>query len=535
MTDYVPVSLFDVLSLFDESVMVRSNPKLLGNLKTTLRKYILPNYGFTPEFLKKREGFVSALKDTKFRDLTDAESFLIQASSNAGVGEGTLANYKSALKRFLDWAREEDWYHDAVGTYDGKLTPRMWAGYNLGRERKGKRRQFSANPYGLRDEEFSDTLKNQLEQLHRFLTAPEIPKRKDRPLREVTFQTYRNSIRYFFGWMHRFQDVPLDELKLDMMADRDWLDEFIAWGINDRKNGYGWATLVGAAALNVAKWKHYKHSKLAKYRDIQEIEDIRALLLEIAHKREREPRRTTSKEMLEEKLVTFEQCTDVVKYLRKCCAPQRTAFRKGQGKNYAGRKRSDEAIMLSWLRYLVVAILTYCPIRQRELRDLELGKTLFREEDGYVLRLRPEDHKTGSKTGKDREFALPAHLTADLDEWLNVWRPKISTEHQRVFIHVSSKSGQKLGQPYDGVKLSEIVTHTMYTATGVLYGDPKRTSPHDFRRIAITWQRKYGNRNQDEALAEMMGHSVKEADRTYSQLTSRERTEKAKNWWKTQP
>jgi integrase len=335
--------------------------------------------------------------------------------------------------------------------------------------------------------------------------------------------------------MHRFQDVPLEELKLEMMADREWLDEFIAWGINDRKNGYGWATLIGAAALNVAKWKHYKHSKLAKYRDIQEIEDIRALLLEIAHKREREPRRTTSKEMLEEKLVTFEQCTDVVKYLRKCCAPQRTAFRKGQGKNHAGRKRSDEAIMLSWLRYLVVAILTYCPIRQRELRDLELGKTLFREEDGYVVRLRPEDHKTGSKTGKDREFALPAHLTADLDEWLNVWRPKISTGHQRVFIHVSSKSGQKLGQPYDGVKLSEIVTHTMYTATGVLYGDPKRTSPHDFRRIAITWQRKYGNRNQDEALAEMMGHSVKEADRTYSQLTSRERTEKAKNWWKTQP
>jgi hypothetical protein len=35
------------------------------------------------------------------------------------------------------------------------------------------------------------------------------------------------------------------------------------------------------------------------------------------------------------------------------------------------------------------------------------GITLFREEDGYVVRLRPDDHKTGSKTGKDREFALP--------------------------------------------------------------------------------------------------------------------------------
>ncbi|MBE9111603.1 tyrosine-type recombinase/integrase [Nodosilinea sp. LEGE 07298] len=532
MTYYVPTSLFDVLDLFAGSALVGLNPKLLSNLKTTLRKYVLPSHGFLVESLKKEIGFTLALKDVKIRDFQNAESRLLQSAIAAGVSGGTLANYKSALNRFLNWSRDQAWYHDAVGTYDGKLTPRMFVGYDLARERKGKRRQYSANPYGLRDEEFPPALENQLEKLHRFLTAPEIPKRKDRPLREATFQTYKNSIRYFFGWMHRFQDVPLEELRLEMMADRDYLDEFIAWGINDRGNGYGWATLIGAAALNITKWQHYKCSKLSKYRDIQEIEDIRALMLEIAHKREREPRRTTSKEMLDEKLVTFEQCVEVANYLRKCCAPQRTAFRRGQEKHHAGRKRSDVAVMLSWQRYLLVAILTYCPVRQRELRELELGTTLFREEEGYVVRLRPEDHKTGSKTGKDREFALPANLITDLDEWLNVWRPKIPTEHQRVFIHISRRTPHKVGQPYDGVKLSEIVTRAMYNTTGILYGEPKRTSPHDFRRIAITWQRKYGSRDQDEALAEMMGHSVREADRTYSQLTSRERTEKAKNWWK---
>lgn len=532
MTYYVPIYLFDVLDLFSGSALVESNPKLLGNLKTTFRKYVLPSHGFPAESLKQEEGFTSVLKDVKIRDFQNAESHLLQSAIAAGVSEGTLANYKSALNRFLNWARDQAWYHDAVGTYDGKLTPRMWVGYNLGRERKGKRRQYSANPYGLKDEEFPSALVNQLEKLHRFLTAPEIPKRKDRPLREATFQTYKNSIRYFFGWMHRFQDVPLEELRLEMMADRDWLDEFIAWGINDRKNGYGWATLIGAAALNIAKWQHYKRSQLSKYRDIQEIENIRALMLEIAHKREREPRRTISKEMLEEKLVTFEQCVEVANYLRKCCAPQRTAFRKGQEKHHAGRKRSDMAIMLSWQRYLLVALLTYCPVRQRELRELELGKTLFREEGGYVVRLRPEDHKTGSKTGKDREFALPNNLTADLDEWLNIWRPKVSTQHQVVFVRLSPQCPDRFGEPYDRTKLGEVVTRAMYNATGILYGDPKRTSPHDFRRIAITWQRKYGSRDQDEALAEMMGHSVREADRTYSQLTSRERTEKAKNWWK---
>ncbi|MBW4474465.1 MAG: site-specific integrase [Stenomitos rutilans HA7619-LM2] len=188
--------------------------------------------------------------------------------------------------------------------------------------------------------------------------------------------------------------------------------------------------------------------------------------------------------------------------------------------------------MQNWQRYLLIAILTYCPVRQRELRELELGRTLFREIDGYVIKLKPEDHKTGSKTGREREFRLPPILTDDLDEWLNTWRPKVQTNHKRVFLRLNLRRMENFGEPYEGSKLGEIIVRTMYTATGHLFGEPKRTSPHDFRRIAITWQRKYGSRDQDEALAEMMGHSVREADRTYSQLTSREKTDKAVKWWK---
>jgi integrase len=73
----------------------------------------------------------------------------------------------------------------------------------------------------------------------------------------------------------------------------------------------------------------------------------------------------------------------------------------------------------------------------------------------------------------------------------------------------------------------------MYRATGILFDDPKKTAPHDFRRIAITWQRKYGDRDQDQALAELMGHSVEEANRTYNQMSGRDRTAKAQEWWKT--
>lgn len=532
MAYFVPLTVNDMLTLFEHSSLVRANPKLLSNLKTVLRKYLLPAYGFRQSSLKQPETFTHALQQLKVRDFKTPEALLITTAQNANVSAGTLANYKSALNRFLNWAREQPWYHDAFGTYDGKLTPRMRQGHNLIRNRRGKRRQYSANPYGLKAEEFTPELTRQINAFHRFLTAPEVPKRKDPPLRETTYQTYWRAICHFFGWMHRTEGIPLADLRLEMMAERDWLDEFIAWGINERGNCYGWAQIPGAAALNIAKWQHYRRSKQAMYRDIEEIETIRELMLDLAHKRNKEPRRTASKGRLAEKLVTFEQCEEVVQYLRKCCAPRRTRLSRTSGnRNVAGHQRSDLAIMQSWQRYLLVALLTYCPVRQRELRELEVDRTLFREAHGYVVRLKPDDHKTGSKTGKDREFALPAKLTADLDEWLNVWRPKVPTDHRHVFIHLAPQRPERVGHPYEGTKLSGIVSQTMYSATGALYGDPKRTSAHDFRRIAITWQRKYGNREQDAALAEMMGHSVREADRTYSQLSSLERTEKAQNWW----
>ncbi|MBD2036594.1 hypothetical protein H6F76_16400 [Leptolyngbya sp. FACHB-321] len=106
--------------------------------------------------------------------------------------------------------------------------------------------------------------------------------------------------------------------------------------------------------------------------------------------------------------------------------------------------------------------------------------------------------------------------------------------HKRVFLRLNLRTIENFGEPYEGSRLGDVVVRTMYTATGHLFGEPKRTSPHDFRRIAITWQLKYGNREQDEALAEMIGHSVRESDRTYSQLTSREKTDKAVNWLETQ-
>ncbi|MCY7337802.1 MAG: hypothetical protein LH613_16580 [Chamaesiphon sp.] len=107
----------------------------------------------------------------------------------------------------------------------------------------------------------------------------------------------------------------------------------------------------------------------------------------------------------------------MVKNLKSYCTDRRA---------YDRSKRTESAVMACWQRYLIIAILTYCPIRQSEIRHLQFNVNLFREADGYWVRWSPEEHKTGSRTGKSRDFPLllPEEITADLDIWIQQLQPR---------------------------------------------------------------------------------------------------------------
>ncbi|MBE9113246.1 site-specific integrase [Nodosilinea sp. LEGE 07298] len=522
MSVALPHYVVDAYVPFKASEGVILNPKSLGNLKTALRLYVLPSYGFEADRLQTDRDLEVALGQVTLKAFLDAPDRL-RSSEAAQRSVGTMANYRSAINRFLGWMQQQSWFRESVGRFEEMLSPpTKVAGLNLRAARRGTGKDHGKKRLSLAKTELTETLQLELADLFYFLTAPEVAKRQDEPIREVTFNNYEVMIRGFLGWLYRVVNVSRQELSLALIADREWLDEYMAWGISDRDNSYGWALNVAAASLNVAKWLYHQQSVSPKYRDIQEVELIRAKMAALQSKREKEPRRRVSKEKMVEKFVPFDQVEGVVRYLRLCCA---TTTAKG----YA---RKDLTVMHCWQIYLIIAILAYCPVRQREVRELELGRTLLREKGGYVVLLEPEDHKTGSFTGKGREFCLPDLLTQDLDEWLNVWRPKLKPTHDRVLMKLRDASSGSFKQPYDDAQLSGMVARAMYRATGILFDDPKKTTPHDFRRIAITWQRKYGDRDQDQALAELMGHSVEEVNRTYNQMSGRDRTAKAQEWWK---
>ncbi|MBD2054552.1 site-specific integrase [Oculatella sp. FACHB-28] len=571
----VPQSLFDAFVIFTQQEGNRNNCSLINNLRSGLRRHVLPDYGFTTTKLKKLDVVLIEVPIEQFRNVEESFEKSVKLSIDAGVlSLETVRGYRSAILRFLNWLREQGWYPKSPSKASkdpGKYAPPLGNGPNkklfqyLGSSRQGKRCRSELH-YSLKESELTPRLIRQLEVvpggtvageptltkrdfskalvqqfkgfpanslpqygLHYFLTAKEVPKRKDDPMREVTYQSRRTSILAFLGWLKNFRGWESKNLSLELMTDRELLEEFIAWGINKQDNTYAWAGSFAAAGLNVAKWLHHKYSRASFYKDVEAVVALRDYGRELDKKRRSQG--TNVQEEKIEKFLTFEECEQVESYLKACCAPMREYFRK-DGTRRCTSRRPERGVISSWQHYLIISLLIYCPVRQRELRELEVGVTIFREPERYWVRVGPDGHKVGSKTGRGREYPIPSHLTAYLDEWLTVWRPKFKADHEFVFMMVGSKRyPEACSKPFNAGALYKYVTSHMYKVTSFLFDEPKRTNPHFFRNIAITHQRKNGDPQQQEALAELMGHSVDEANRTYSLMTSREKTSKAQSWW----
>lgn len=81
-------------------------------------------------------------------------------------------------------------------------------------------------------------------------------------------------------------------------------------------------------------------------------------------------------------------------------------------------------------------------IRQRTIRELEVGKTLFNDEQGrWVVRHGPSHYKTGKSCGERPPMVLAPHIYPELQAFLDEWRAELHPQHDFVF---SKANGQPL-------------------------------------------------------------------------------------------
>jgi integrase len=117
---------------------------------------------------------------------------------------------------------------------------------------------------------------------------------------------------------------------------------------------------------------------------------------------------------------------------------------------------------------LMIALLSLCPIRLRNLAELRVGRQLRRINETWWIILEPAE----TKTGRPDERPVPEILTSHIDRWLKHWRTQFP-QHDDAFW--ASTKGGPLAYTYVG----HIITETTLRELGVA------VNPHLFRDCAV--------------------------------------------------
>lgn len=241
-------TVLDVYQQFSETEACQANPRLVNNLRTTLRLYVLPYYN---EFVDKElrtnlEGCLAQIPLTQL--LSDATQFLemlemgLVPNSERRISKGTITNYRSTLLRFFNWMYTQGW----EGPIASSTIPEQTPSYSNQTSTKSKPKRVQRSPrnprnppYALKEKELTENLKEQLEQLQEFWTNPEALNYENKTLSPTTFIAYKHSILCILGWCKNIQEVDLNSLKLLQVSDLEQLKAFVDWGIHQRGNGIG--------------------------------------------------------------------------------------------------------------------------------------------------------------------------------------------------------------------------------------------------------------------------------------------------------
>ncbi|GAX85549.1 hypothetical protein CEUSTIGMA_g12964.t1 [Chlamydomonas eustigma] len=370
-------------------------------------------------------------------------------------------------------------------------------------------------PYAMKPEEMSPHLTNQLEAFRNFCVTRFFGQQQD-PITHVTARTYEVHLRRMLGWLHYTKRVPLEEVCLERIfptKERNGVAltfDYLQWLTVERSLGIRTQQLALHAILQGAKFLFHEHSKVRvfqgdmAYSDLDVVQELRAMLKNMKQAVKVAPPATDSAL----KWLDWPDFLKVVECLRLECAN----FRIGEVS-----PESNKRLAISLQKYLIFAILSCIPDRQRTIRELRLGTTLVKDEVGrWVIRHGPRDYKTGKAYGERPPLVISTSIYPELEAWISTYRAYLDPKHDYLF------TTPKSGQPYSAVNLSNLFSETAYRISG------KSTSPHMVRDMIVTYLRG-GNASvrELEALAIYMGHSLEMQRDSYDRRTKAQKVEPA--------
>lgn len=165
--------------------------------------------------------------------------------------------------------------------------------------------------------------------------------------------------------------------------------------------------------------------------------------------------------------------------------------------------------VLSVCLSLVIRLLIRLPMRQRCIREMELGKNLYQDRQRvWQIRFVGTELKVSQSNGgiNRYEFPFPTELVPLLEEWLNDWRARVAApDKTHVFLHGS-------GRPFTWTnQLAIAIARVTYRFTGV------GVTPHMIRDI---WATEYLNTHHGDVMgcARRLGNTPQMVMRHYAHV-----------------
>lgn len=376
-------------------------------------------------------------------------------------------------------------------------------------------------PFSLRGDEVSGELQRELDTVVRDLTSRRVGGGKA-PVRERTALNHVTVGKQFMGWLARESEHASEFAILgengevilkpgvtlrDAFPSREssgakYAIEYVQWLSDERKIKSTTEDFQLRSLVALAKWVHdHVDDDGIAPPCVQELIRVQRSARERA---KNAPHAADDKR----KWLEWDQYLALVEHLKLECAPL----------DANGKVRSERDVAMSVQRYLLFAILACIPDRQRTLRELQLNKTLFKDESSgfWMVRHGPDDYKTGGAYGERPALVIDSRVYPALESWLATHRAALSPTHDFVFSRPN-------GAPWTVSELSRTFSRTALRVTG------QKTNPHLIRDMIVTHVRSQGLASDAEleALARFMGHSTAMQKSTYDRRTQQEKVNPA--------
>ncbi|GLI59154.1 hypothetical protein VaNZ11_000960, partial [Volvox africanus] len=386
-------------------------------------------------------------------------------------------------------------------------------------------------PYAIKEAEINPALAAEIREFESFsLYGSFAGAQHGEPLRRTTYQGYLQSIRQALGWLHRVEGVALGELRLGLLvpgtqrAAARKVHAFLLWQERDRGMCKRSTARSLAALIQVTKFLYHEQSQVREgdkpYSDLDVIKSLRAMSTSY----ERANRVAGHVVDSSIKWMDWPVYLEYVGELRKECAACKAN----------GRPRNPADVAMSLQAFLIAAILSCVPDRQRTLRELVIGRTLAKDRSGiWSIRHTHADYKTGGTYGERPPLVIDPGIYYELEEFISTWRSHLNPQHNFLF---SKRDGSG---PLTAQELSRSFSLNAFRLTG------RKLNPHMVRDMVVTYARS-GHATEHElegscrhvlclpsaarqfqALAIYMGHSLAEQRGTYDRRTKAEKVQPA--------